>query len=392
MGGKKGDPPADGEEKDAMGRGNGVALPSQMATACQDGTIRVFDPEPGRHVQTIEAAHGGNEIRCVVFSNDGRRVVTCGDDGLVKEWDLITGILARTLAGHRAAVWSVCIGDDGETWASGGCDKLVKVWGIGQKAAEMRFSLSGHADSVLCVSLSPKGAMVLASSGDDKTVMLWDTRSGMMIRRLDGHSATVWGLSWSPAPAQLCTLASCSSDGTIIVWDTSDGTRRATLKGHEDSVLCVSYSPDGAWLASGGADRSIRLWVVERQECAHVLGGHSFSVLSVAFDPSSSTLVSSGGDKTVRVWDVAKGKCSGVVAGHGGIVYSASFAPSEEDARGRRASYWSMTSEEKSRLFWIIAKQLFLVCVVIFFWIFVQEPAKRGHLGFKPPPVGTREL
>lgn len=374
-----------------MGREKGVALPAQMATACQDGVVRVFDPRPERPVQRIEAAHSGSDVRCIVYSSDGQRLVTSGDDGIVKEWDLTTGILARTLAGHRAAVWSVCVGDDGETWASGGCDGIVKVWGIGQKAAEMLFSLSGHTDNVLCVRLSPKGATVLASSGDDKAVMLWDTRAGLLIRRLEGHSDTVWGLSWCPAPAQICTLASCSSDGTIIVWDTSDGKRRATLRGHEDSVLCISYSKDGAWLASGGADRSVRLWEAESLECSRVLSGHSFSVLSVAFDPSSMTLVSCSGDKTARVWDVARGECRGVVSGHGGIVYSASFAPSEEDARGKRASYWSMTSEEKSRLFWIVAKQLLLVCVVIFFWIFVQEPPQKGHPGLKPQPEsGTR--
>jgi hypothetical protein len=68
-------------------------------------------------------------------------------------------------------------------------------------------------------------------------------------------------------------------------------------------VYALAFSPDGARLASGSNDTSIRLWDVASGEPADVLRGHSDYVFSLAFLPDGSALVSGSGDSTVRVWD-----------------------------------------------------------------------------------------
>jgi WD40 repeat protein len=60
------------------------------------------------------------------------------------------------------------------------------------------------------------------------------------------------------------TLASGSSDRTIILWDVKTGEETATLKGHADTVRSVAFSPGGRLLASGSDDKTIRLWEVKK--------------------------------------------------------------------------------------------------------------------------------
>ena len=78
------------------------------------------------------------------------------------------------------------------------------------------------------------------------------------------------------------------------------------LQGHDNAVLSVAFSPDGQSLASGSADKTVRVWNLRQPTAAPiVLQGHHNAVLSVAFSPDGQTLASEGGDDgTVRLWDL----------------------------------------------------------------------------------------
>ena len=93
-------------------------------------------------------------------------------------------------------------------------------WGIGQEDLRV-VPLSGHSDSVYSVAFSPDG-QILASASSDKTIILWDSRTGQKIKILEGHRYSVTSVAFSP-DGQI--LASASSDKTIILWDSRTGQR-----------------------------------------------------------------------------------------------------------------------------------------------------------------------
>jgi WD40 repeat protein len=100
-----------------------------------------------------------------------------------------------------------------------------------------------------------------------------------------------------------------------------------TLTAHTNWVNAVAFSPDGQILASGSADKTIKLWRVSDGEPICTLKGHSQSVRTVAFSPDGQTLASGSADRSVKLWQVPSGKLIGTIKWHSGWVNAVAFSP-----------------------------------------------------------------
>ena len=139
--------------------------------------------------------------------------------------------------------------------------------------------------------------------------------------------SSVWSVAFSPDGT---TLASGSADKTIRLWSLSEPRAEPrVLRGHESSVRSVAFSPDGTTLASGSVDKTIRLWSLSEPGVEpRVLRGHESSVRSVAFSPDGTTLASGSVDKTIRLWSLSEpGVEPRVLRGHESSVRSVAFSP-----------------------------------------------------------------
>jgi WD40 repeat protein len=154
---------------------------------------------------------------------------------------------------------------------------------------------------------------------------------------LTGHSRSVMSVSLSPDGR---LLASGSADKTVKLWNTGTGEHLLTLTGHTDDVNCVAFSPDGRVLASAGLDRTVKLWQVSVGKLLLTLTGHSDWVLSVAINPRFPLLASGSWDKTVKLWHLATGKLLHTLIGHSGGVRSVAFSP---DGQTLASGSWDKT-------------------------------------------------
>lgn len=100
-------------------------------------------------------------------------------------------------------------------------------------------------------------------------------------------------------------LVTCAND--VRIWDCKTGQLKMTLEGHTKPVLCLAYHYGKKMLISGSADRTIRLWQVQKVwTCALVMQGHNDRVRCLCF--ITHQLIASGSDDTtIKIWDLEQG-------------------------------------------------------------------------------------
>jgi WD40 repeat protein len=204
--------------------------------------------------------------------------------------------LAFANEGHRLAVASGSTGTAGEirlyTATNGQIDpKPERVW-------------IAHGDIIYDLTFSPDGK-VLASTGYDRLIKLWNVASGNEIRTLKDHSDTVYGLAFSPDGK---LLASAAADRAVKVWDIASGRRLYTLADATDWVYAVAWSPDGKHLAAAGVDRSIRVWEVDAESGRLVRSAfaHEGPVIRLVYSGDGAVLYSLSEDRSIKAWEAAK--------------------------------------------------------------------------------------
>ena len=259
-------------------------------------------------------------VFAVAFSRDGKLFAT-GDSGCaIGLWKVSDCQQIVFCKGHTDWIRSLTFSPDGTTLASASFDKTVKLWDI--RTGECLKTLQGHG-RVNSVSISPDGK-TLASGSHDKTVTLWDIRTGECLKTFQGHTDTVRSVEISSDGR---IIASGSSDKTIKLWDIRSGECLKTLRGHTNKVLSVAISPDNITLVSGSSDQTIKLWDIRSGEGLKTLRGHTNRIRSVAISSNCVILASVGYDQQVKIWDIKTGECLKTLQEHTDWLRSVAISP-----------------------------------------------------------------
>jgi len=257
--------------------------------SCQH--VGAKEPASAPPILVLDSGGHTSIVWKVLFTSDGKELISVSDDKTVRFWDVASGEPIRVLRppigpGPEGKLNAAALSPDGRTLAVGGYglkDAPGSIYLISVATGRIERVLKGHTNVIfsLAFAVQPGGRLLLASGSYDNTARIWDVDTGECRRVLGGHTNFVGGVAFAPDASRLATA---SYDKTARIWSVAEGKCLRTLQGHTQAVHSVAWSPDGQLLATGGFDRSIRLWSPDGALSRNIenLDGQIMSVLFTA--------------------------------------------------------------------------------------------------------------
>ncbi len=322
------------------------------ATSDHSHWVAVGDRNGGIHLLPVDDVHAANGIMpaspqfqpghqwiahesrvySLAFNPSGTRLLTAGEDGLLKVWSLDSSQISRVapeivgdlaLLGNDelvvcAKTLSICSLSTGNVVRDLPCPP--NNWHSVRYAPKVKtvFALD-HSGRVFSWRLDdPTQTLVWQPTGGEKGVKFDVSPDGMNLVievQLVKHDERCLEFRHGPkavrVPCGMVFASASSPDGhffasnnsnDIRIFDFTSGALTTTLSGHRTTVNDLSFSPDGLYLASVSADRTVKVWdrQAEREVWSEL--AHANSADHVVFSPDGQTLATTGADNMLRLW------------------------------------------------------------------------------------------
>jgi len=226
--------------------------------------------------------------------------------GQLELYDLRVAEVVLKHEAHTGAIYGLAETPDHKGFVSCSADKRLRFF-------ELTFT-SGASDSVTFeeqaekqVELPDEGMAVAYSSNGkwvtvallNHTLNLYFADTQKFYLSLYGHRLPVMCVDIS-SDSQM--LASGSADKNVKLWSTQFGNCHRSLRAHEESVMQVRFLPGTHYLASAGRDREVKLWDCDSYELITALKGHTSEILALALSQDAAFIVTAGSDRQMRFW------------------------------------------------------------------------------------------
>jgi WD40 repeat protein len=287
-----------------------------LASVCTDGKLRLWNTTNGEEVRAWKGFEG--PVSFIHFTPDGKTLITLNNR--LQRWNVPTGEEQAQIDATRGphASGSIAVSADGKLLAVGAdsffkgriqpYDCKIDIWDLttGKLLAE---SQSSHKASVTAVAFSPDGKWLI-STGVDRTLRLWQTKTGQELNRVENLTNTIERLVFA-ADGRTIVGAAIHHDNQgkrsfhLVSWEVGTWKERQQREGPAAPVLFRTFSDDGQALAYTDADGALHVETVADGKELGRFQGHQGEMVKVLFSRDRRVLATAGRDGTILIWDLS---------------------------------------------------------------------------------------
>jgi WD40 repeat protein len=289
----------------------------QFAAGDGAGNIRIWNFDGQKISDPVTFTHTGG-VLALAYSHDNKWLASAGYDNTIRVWDVQANKEAWHIENaHTDEIWALMFSPNDQLLASASYDKTAKLWNT--STHQLTGKPLEHADAIYALAFNEDGTQLL-TAGWEAAFYLWDltnTASVPKPSRLAKHIYSVNSLTYNPVYPPL--LASTSDDKTLLIWNVDRKEPTPEVIGLNESMEAVTFSPNGTWLASATNNDTVLLWQLDSKRCAvewdrntcqpsrlgAPLVGHKAPVENVVF-LSDIALISSSEDGQLIFWNLDK--------------------------------------------------------------------------------------
>uniref|UniRef100_A0A7S1HLU2 EML-like first beta-propeller domain-containing protein n=3 Tax=Hemiselmis andersenii TaxID=464988 RepID=A0A7S1HLU2_HEMAN len=267
----------------------------RFATCSTDGTIRMWDLSDYRVLCKGVCKDGGVPY-CMAFALEC--LLSGWSDGFVRCFDAETGEMLWKMSDvHRGGVTALGVSHNHRFMVTGGEEGDVRVWDIKQR--DMVVHLKEHNAAVTSISIFSDDAHCLTASRD-RNILSWDLRREKRIASLRQRMGGVNSVALASDQIQ---VVSVGQERRLTFWDLRDPEPVAAVN-LPDEATANALSNNGRFVACGGKDQVVRVFDFEQNRLLMEGAGHSGCITCVRFSPDDRQLVSTGEDGCIFVWNI----------------------------------------------------------------------------------------
>jgi WD40 repeat protein len=219
----------------------------------------MWDAQSRQEISTGEIGPYGDRK---AISPNGKTLAIGRPNASIVLVDIQTGQIQRTLKGHTEMIRYLVFSSDGKLLASCANDSSLRVWDTTTGTEQVKIVDSEHLFLADVIAFNPGSTEIASSTGGLGSINFWNTKTGKRIRSVSQPTANRLrpGIASLVYNATGTLLASSGFDGVVYIWDTQTRTVIARLPGHLDAIYSLDFSPDGKLLASASEDGTVRVW------------------------------------------------------------------------------------------------------------------------------------